>query len=360
MSITRDTRTEAASVPPSPDGRGGGLLDAEQSGALERVVAKLPSFGTLAGLLLLFAVFSALKSSTFPTGSNLLTILDQASLLGIVAGGLTACLILGEFDLSIGYTATLGGVVATRWLGSSFSVEWIVLALGAGVLVGLVNGFIVAYGRINAFIATLGTGAVVYGIVLAITGGTAEQVNSTAFEKLGQGKVVGIPAPVIISGVLLIVLWVVFNKTEPGRRIDAVGANSEAARLSGIRVSRYRLLGFVTSGFCAAAAGIVLASELGAGYSDAGDNYLLQAFTACFLGAVTLRDGEFHIIGTAVGVLIMGVAFNGLAQLGVAAYWQNIAQGAILVGAVSIATLTGRLQTRLSRRRRVHRSRLPG
>lgn len=339
-----DVSTQEGTVPP-------GAGPVHQS-ALERLVAALPRFGTLLGLGLLYLVFALLRPSTFPTGSNLLTILDQASLLGVVAGGLTICLVLGEFDLSIGYVATLGGVMATHWLGTSFSIGWILAALGAGMVVGLVNGYVVAYGRINAFIATLGTGAVVYGIVLSLTGGNAQQVQSTAFEKLGQGKIIGIPTQVIISAVILALLWVVLNKTEPGRRIDAVGANAEAARLSGIRVPRYRLLGFVLSGFCAAAAGIVLASELGAGYSDAGNNYLLQAFTACFLGAATLRDGEFHIVGTVVGVLIMGVAFNGLAQLGVAAYWQNIVQGTILVAALSIATITGRLQVRLGRRRR--------
>lgn len=347
---------EVADPRPQASAPGGGR---PRQGPLERVVAALPRYGTLAGLVVLYGIFAVLRPSTFPTSSNLLTILDQASLLGVVAGGLTICLVLGEFDLSIGYTATLGGVVATHWLGTSFGTEWILLALAAGVVVGLVNGFVVAYGRINAFIATLGTGAVVYGLVLALTGGNSQQSNSTSFDKLGQGKLIGIPTPVIISAAILALLWVVLNKTEPGRRIDAVGANGEAARLSGIRISRYRLLGFVMSGFCAAAAGIVLASELGAGYSDAGNNYLLQAFTACFLGAATLRDGEFHVVGTVVGVLIMGVAFNGLAQLGVAAYWQNIVQGTILVAALSIATITGRLQVRLGRRRRARASSVP-
>jgi ribose transport system permease protein len=326
-----------------------------------RVLAAAPKFGTIAGLAVLFAVFAVLRPSTFPTSSNVLTILDQASLLAIVGGGLTICLVLGEFDLSIGSTATLGGIIATNWLGHSFSVVWILLALGAGLVVGIVNGFIVAYGRVNAFIATLGTGAVIYGIVLSITGGTARQVYAHSFANLGQGKVVGVPNPVIIAVVVLAVLWAVLNKTEPGRRIDAVGANSEAARLSGLRVARYRLTGFAISGFCAAGAGVVLSAELGAGYSDAGNNYLLPAFTACFLGAVTLREHEFHIAGTAVGVLIMGVAFNGLAQLGVAAYWQNITQGCILVGAVTLASVAGRLQPgRWGRRRRRTRSIAPG
>ena len=338
-SLANDVGTDATS--PRERGQSG-------NGRLQQGAAK---YGTIGGLLVLIAIFSILKPSTFLTGSNALTILDQASLLGIVAGGLTVCLILNEFDLSIGYSVTLGGVVATEWLGTQFNlVESILIALGAGLVVGLVNGLIVGYGRINAFIATLGTGAIIYGIVLSITNGASTTVDNTSFIKIGQGKIVGVPVPVILSAVVLVLLWVFLNRTEPGRRIDAVGGNPEAARLSGIRVIRSRLTGFMISGVCAAGAGVILAAELGAGYSDAGNSYLLQAFTACFLGAVTLREGEFHIVGTAIGVVIMGVAFNGLAQLGVPAYWQNIAQGAILIGAVGISTLSGRI--RFSRFRR--------
>jgi ribose transport system permease protein len=313
---------------------------------------KLSRYGTIMGLFVLIGIFSAFKGSTFFTTANGLTILDQASLLGVVAGGLTICLVLNEFDLSIGYSATLGGVVATQWLNKPFNIgEAILVALIAGLLVGFINGILVAYGRVNAFIATLGTGAIVYGIILAITGGTAVQVSNLSFDTFGQEKLWSIPIPVIISAVILAILWFFLNRTEPGRRIDAVGGNPEAARLSGVRVGRSRMLAFMISGVCAAAAGVVLASQLGAGYSDAGSTYLLQAFTACFLGAVTLREGEFHIVGTAVGVVIMGVAFNGLAQLGVATYWQNIAQGGILIIAVGISTVSGRISLKRMFRR---------
>lgn len=317
-----------------------------------KLLSAAPRFGTVLALLALVAVFSILRSGTFPTVSNGLTILSQAAVLAMIAGGLTICLVLGEFDLSIGFTATLSGIVATFWLDTKYSLTVsILLALASGAAVGLFNGILVAYGRINAFIATLGTGSIIEGLILLITGGKSTQVNNNTFINLGQAKVAGVPVPVIVAIILLIVLWAVLNKTESGRRIDATGGNNEAARLSGIRVTRYRLLGFVISGTASGIAGIVLAAELGAGYSDAGSSFLLEAFTACFLGAVTWRDGEFHIVGTAVGVLILAVTFNGLAQMGVAAYWQNIAQGGILIGAVGMAGLAGRVNF-LRRRRR--------
>jgi ribose transport system permease protein len=318
-----------------------------------RLLAEAPRYGTILALLALIAMFSILKSGTFPTVSNSLTILDQAAVLAMIAGGLTICLVLGEFDLSIGFTVTLSGIMATYWLDTKYSLTVsILLALATGAAVGLFNGILVAYGRINAFIATLGTGSIIEGLILWITGGKSTQVNNNTFINIGQAKVAGVPIPVVIAVILLIILWAFLNKTESGRRIDATGGNNEAARLSGIRVTRYRLLGFVISGTASGIAGIVLAAELGAGYSDAGSSFLLEAFTACFLGAVTLRDGEFHIVGTAVGVLILAVTFNGLAQMGVAAYWQNIAQGAILIGAVGMAGLAGRVKF-LRRRRKV-------
>ena len=248
---------------------------------------------------------------------------------------MTICLVLGEFDLSIGYSATLGGVVTAKLVNHGVA-SWlvVVLALGTGLVIGLVNGIVIAYGQVNAFIATLGTGSVIYGIVLGLTSGAGINFTHPALHTLGQGSFHSFPAPAMVMLVVLAVLWVFLNKTELGRRIDAVGGNAVAARLSGIRVARIRLVGFLISGTVAAGAGMLLSAQLGASYSDSGTPYLLEAFTACFLGAVTLRENEFNVAGTLIGVLIIAVTFNGLAQLGVSAFWQNVAQGLILIAAV--------------------------
>lgn len=303
-----------------------------------RIVGAQP----LIGLVVLIVVFAVLRPDTFPTASNLVTILAQGAILAVVAGGLTIVIVLGDFDLSIASTLTLGGVVAAATIGEVPTGVSVVLALAAGAAVGIVNGIVVAYVRVNSFIGTLGVGAIVTGIVLAISQGSVLPITDTAFLAIGQSTPFGIPSTAIIAVGLLAVLWVFLNKTEPGRRMDAVGGNIEASRLAGIRVPRYRLIGFVISGVCAAGAGALLASQLGGAYANSGGAFLLQAFTACFLGAVTLRVNEFHVVGTAVGVLIMAVAFNGLTQLGVEAYWQSIAQGTILVLAVGAAALSGR------------------
>lgn len=317
--------------------------------------------GTVLSLIVLLVLFSILKPHTFPTSSNVVTILQQASVLGMISGGLTLVLVMGDFDLSIGYVSTLTGVTVCNFLSHGMSVTLaVLLSLAIGLMAGVINGVIVAYGKINAFIATLGTGAVLQGVIFWISdGGIAQQVpeKDLAFLAIGQNKVIGIPLPVIIAAVTMLALWFLLNKTEIGRRMDATGGNPEAARLSGIRTANYRFLGFTLSGLCSGAAGIVLAAELGAGYSDAGTGFLLQAFTACFLGAVTLRDNEFHVIGTVVGVLILIVTFQGLAQLGVQTYWQDIAQGGILILAVSFTVMSSRLQALLSLRRTMARSR---
>jgi ribose transport system permease protein len=320
----------------------------------EKLMSAFSKGGTLFALAVLIVFFSLLRPHTFPTSSNLINVLNQGAVLAMIAGGLTMVLVLGEFDLSISYVASLAGVVVASLLGGSDNITLaIIIALATGAGMGLLNGILVAYVKINAFIATLGTGAIVGGIVLWITdGGEAQQFSegAQAFLAIGQGKVIGIPAPIIISFVALFILWFILNKTETGRRLDATGGNREAARLSGISVQKHLMLGFLLSGLFAAAGGIVLASELGAGYADAGESFLLQAYTACFLGAVTLRNNEFHIVGTAVGVAILVVTFTGLAQASVPAYWQNIAQGAILILAVSITLFADRLRVFLARR----------
>jgi ribose transport system permease protein len=141
---------------------------------------------------------------------------------------------------------------------------------------------------------------------------------------------------------ILLVLWVTLNKTDIGQKMQAVGSNIEAARLSGIRVDRIKMFAFATAGLCAAITGTLLSSLLGSGTLGVGDGYLLDAFAAVFLGSATLRDGEFHIVGTFIGVLILAVGFNGLAILGAPTHFQPIFKGGILILAVGVSALARR------------------
>ena len=302
----------------------------------------LGKYGTLLGLALMVAVFSALAPAAFPTFSNLLNVLNQASLAMIIAGGLTVAVIVGELDLSIGFAASFEGVLVTGLMVNQGLPVWpaILAALACGVLVGLINGLIVTKIGVNSVIATLGTGTVIVGLNFAYSSGApiAEGVPD-AFTSIAIGRLAGIPHDVLIMASVMALLWVLVERSTVGQSIQAVGGNPIAARLSGIRVEQIKILGFVTAGVCAALTGILLASALGSGTTSAADSYLLTAFAAVFLGSATLRDGEFHILGTLIGGLIIAVGFNGLAIFGAPTFYQYVFQGAILILAVGLSSL---------------------
>jgi ribose transport system permease protein len=216
-------------------------------------------------------------------------------------------------------------------------------ALAIGIGLGLINGALVTKVRINAVISTLGLGTMLTGIGFSYSAFPIATGIPRAFTNIALGRVLfGIPNPVFVMLGILVILWIILNKTDIGQKMQAVGGNIEAARLSGIRVDRIKMFAFATAGFCAALTGIMLSSLLGSGTLGVGDGYLLDAFAAVFLGSATLREGEFHIVGTLVGVLILAVGFNGLAILGAPTHFQPIFKGGILILAVGMSTLARR------------------
>ena len=306
------------------------------------VIAK---YGTIIGMFLMIVVFSIAAPSYFFTISNFVNILNQSSLTGIIAGGLTVAVIVGELDLSIGFSASFAGVLVTGLMVyQKLSVPAAIgVVLLTGIVLGIVNGLIVAKLRVNSVIATLGTGSIIVGINYAYSTGApiAGGVPDT-FLNIALGTSFGIPNNIMIMAVVLICLWLLINRTELGQRIQAVGGNIEAARLSGIRVDRVKIFTFIVSAVCAALTGVLLSSLIGSGTTTAADAYLLNAFAAVFLGSATLKDGEFHIPGTLVGVLIIGIGFNGLAIFGAPTFYQYLFQGAILIAAVALSTVARR------------------
>jgi ribose transport system permease protein len=296
-------------------------------------------WGTIISLVGLVVVFTVLEGDRFATSRNFLNVLNQVSILAIVASGLTVCLVMGLFDLSIAANVTLGGYLAVRWsvaAGESGVVPVILAVLLIGALIGVVNGILVGYGGISAFIVTLAMGSVISGALigysdtLTISSGVPE-----AFKVIGQGRVGSVPAPVLVMAGVLLLLLLLLERTEPGRHLYAIGSNQEAARLVGIRVKRYALLALGISAACAAIAGMVASANIGVGRPHSvGDVYLLDSFAAAFIGASTLRPGQFHIFGTFVGVLLLGVINNGLSIIGAETFWQMIVKGLILIFAV--------------------------
>lgn len=317
----------------------GGDIDPSRRGRVstrDRVIRFVSRYGTIIALLLCIAAFTALRPTVFATSLNFFNILNQVSILGIIALGLTVALVQGLYDLSVAAVATLAGYLATSWLATgaiSSPVLAVLAVLVVAVLVGLFNGVVVAYGGISAFIATLAVGSIMTGVVLGVS--KSQTILSgipDGFLVLGQGRIGPIPAPVLFLAVVAVVLYIFLEHTQAGRHMYAIGGNSEAARLSGIAVKRYALAGLAISAACAALSGMVVAANLGVGRPQGvGDTYLLDAFAAAFIGAATLRPGRFHIFGTVIGVLLIGVINNGLSILGVETFWQYVVRGAILL-----------------------------
>jgi ribose transport system permease protein len=309
------------------------------------VLAASARFGTIGVLVLLVIVFSVASPDIFPTGQNILNILNQSATLSIVAAGLTFPLVAGQFDLSFAAVISLTGILTVGFLKRS-GYPWplaALLALSAAALIGLIIGLLVSYVRVNAIVATLGMSTVLLGVNYEYSNGTPITLDPGPFTKIARGQVLGIPAPIIITAVVLVALWLLLNFTLLGKHTQAVGANVVAARLAGVRVAKVTIIAFVICSLCAGLAGVVLAARIGSGQVTAGDGYLLSAFAAVFLGASVLRDGEFHILGTFVGVLIVTVTFNGLSILGSDSSMQFLFQGGILVAATALSSTARRV-----------------
>lgn len=338
--------TSTVTEAPSPD-----LVATRSSEVRARIWAVAAKYGTVVVLLGMVLLFSVAMPTVFLSTTNFVNVLAQMSLTAIIAGGVTLVLVVGEFDMSIGYNASLAGILAVGLMhnqGLSEPVA-IVTVLIAGSLIGLVNGLLVTKLGVNALIATLGSGTMLVGLNYFYANGVpiALGPNQTeAFTHISLGRdLLGIPNPIIYMVVIMVALWVILNKTDLGQHMQAVGGNREAATLSGISVDRTKIAAFIIAGLCAAITGVLLASRIGNGYVSAGDAYLLSSFAAVFLGSAALRDGQFHIIGTFLGVLTVGVGFNGLALAGTPTFIQFLFQGGLLVAAVALNTV-GRRQGR--------------
>jgi ribose transport system permease protein len=300
-------------------------------------------FGTIIGMVIMFLAFSVARPRIFPTPLNMVNIINQASLSAIIAGGLTMALIVGEMDLSIAYLASFSGVLVSG-LMTDYHLPMglsIVIVLGVCVALGFFNGLIITKLRVNAVVATLGSGAIFQGLSFAYSRGIPIASGlPPSFQNLAIGRTLGIPNNILIMVIVLAILWIFLNYTEWGVQLRATGGNASAARLSGIRVDRVKILGLCIGSFCAGITGILLASLIGSGTNAAADGYLMPAFAAVFLGSATLKDGDFHIIGTLIGVFFIQMGFNGLAIFGAPTFAQNFFRGGILIVAVGLSTVT--------------------
>jgi len=340
-------------------------------GAQARPLTMLAARGTLLilraravlVLVLLLILFSALAPE-FLTANNLSILTKHVAISAILAIGMTFVVLTGGIDLSVGSIAGLGGMVAGYlltqgvWLGGGVHYPpvalVILLTICACLVVGVLNGWLVAKAGVAPFIATLGTLYIARGAALLISngktfpelGGAATHGN-TGFPAFGQSFILHVPSPVWMMMVLFGLAWVVAAKTPFGRHVYAVGGNERGARLAGIRVPAVKLATYVLSAFCAALVGLIIAAQLEAAHPATGESFELNAIAAVVLGGTSLMGGRGSVTGSLIGAFVIGVLADGLVMLGVSEFWQMVIKGAVIVLAVGLDQAQTRLQARL-------------
>ncbi|HUL07185.1 MAG TPA: ABC transporter permease [Candidatus Acidoferrum sp.] len=311
------------------------------------VTRAISVWGLLVLLVLLIIVFSLLKPDTFLTYFNIRSILSNKSVQALVALSVFIPMTANQFDLSAGFNIGISQVLAIGLQAQG--LPWwaaVIVVVLMGAFVGLLNGLLVTRIKIDSFIATLGTGTVLYGLNAWYTGG--QQVLGDlppAFLAI-SGSVGKIPAPAIYVLVVSLTLWLVFEFLPLGRYLYVLGASPRAAELNGISAKRYVTLGFVAAGTLAAFAGVVLQSQLQVGQSSVGQEYLLPAFTAALLGATSIRPGRVNVWGTVLAVAVLAVTVAGLNQLGAPFFVEPLFNGSMLILAVGLAVQAAQRRTK--------------
>ncbi len=322
---------------------------APRRGSVVDLLLRLRALIALIGLVTAFA----LLTPEFLTTGNLTILVKHVAINAILAIGMTFVILSGGIDLSVGSIAGLTGMIAgalidqglvLHWAGSVvYFHTWLVVTMGlaAGIVLGMLNGLLVARLRVAPFIATLGVLYVARGAALLLSGGAtfpnlagSADLGNTGFSWLGTGLVAGVPVPIWLMAGVTLVAMLVANRTPFGRQVYAVGGNARAALLSGVRVTRVTCTVYVISGFCAALVGLIIASQLGAAHPATGETFELNAIAAVVLGGTSLMGGRGTIGGTLIGAFVIGVLADGLVLMGVSEFWQMVIKGLVIVLAV--------------------------
>ncbi|MCW6510627.1 ABC transporter permease [Lichenifustis flavocetrariae] len=306
----------------------------------QRTGRLLPVYGLPILTLLLIVLFSVMLPDTFPTLLNFRSIVADKAIIALLSLAAMIPMATGKIDLTVGYGIVLWHILAIS-LQTMFGLPWpvavmVVILLGAGV--GLLNGLLVEVARIDSFIATLGTGTVLYAVALWHTGGRqVVAVLPKGFLALNNTILFGAPITGWYVLILACLLWFVLEHLPFGRYLYAIGANPKAAALNGIPVQRFTIGAFVTSGLLTAVAGVLLASKLRIGQASVGLEYLLPALVGAFLGSTTIKPGRVNVWGTVVGVAILAVGIAGIQQFGGSFWVEPMFNGVTLLIAIGIA-----------------------
>ena len=326
----------------------------------------LMSFRTFIALIVVFAFFS-ITTPNFLDVPTLVILAKHAAINAILGIGMTFVILTAGIDLSVGSIVGLTGMIAgyllTRGVAVSplhitifpSAIETGLITLAAGACVGLVNGLLITRLSVAPFIATLGTLYVARGAALLISDGATfsnlvgdPRFGNTGFPFLGSGLILGVPVSIVALVIFAGVAAYVAARTPFGRHVYAVGGNERAAALSGVKVDLVKVSAYMISGFCAAFAGLVIASELVAAHPASGETFELNAIAAAVLGGTSLSGGRGTIAGTLVGAFVIGVLGDGLVMLGVSSFWQMVIKGLVIIAAVVLDQMQRRMYRRFA------------
>jgi ribose/xylose/arabinose/galactoside ABC-type transport system permease subunit len=296
-------------------------------------------------VLIAFILLLEIFVPSFRSVGNVQNILLQTSINSLLAVGATLIILTGGIDLSVGSIVGFAGIIAAL-LGKDAGAGHFVVALaggvGTGFLLGAINGSLVAFVRIPAFVVTLGMMSIARSLAFVASQGQPISDLSNEFLAIGQGALFGIPYPILISVVTFVIFGIVLARTRFGRYIYAVGGNEEAALVSGVDTRAVKLAVYSLSGLLAGLGGVVLAARATAGISTNGEGYELTAIAAAVIGGTSLSGGRGSLLGTVAGVLIIGIMVNSLDLLNISPFYQGLIQGTIIIGAVAIDAVANR------------------
>jgi ribose transport system permease protein len=295
---------------------------------------ELQEYALVGVVIVLLIVGAILEPDVFPTSDNILNVLRQSSVIGVLAIGMTFVIATGGIDLSVGSMVAAAAVVGGQFADSG-SAAFLLGAIGMGALLGSVNAGLIAYGKVVPFIATLAMFAMARGLALWISDKTPITIfDLEGVRWFGTGEVVGIPSAVLVFLVVTVAAWILLNRTSYGRHVVAVGGNREAARIAGVKVARIVFSVYVVSGVCAGIAAILVSGRLSSASPVIGTLYELDAIAAVVIGGTALSGGRATIVGTVLGVLTFALIFNLMTLMDLAVEVQQVTKGLIIVVAV--------------------------
>lgn len=320
----------------------GGLQETKYAEGIIMKIDQLKKLGIVWALLLLCVIASCI-SPNFRTGNNLINIVRNVSVNGIIAIGMSFVILTGGIDLSVGASVNLvAAVTALGFIHGLNPVVSCVLGLLCGATVGFLNGVGIAKGGIPPFIMTLGSVTAVSGLAMYITGGAPQSWRNTSvnFEFLGRGSLFGIPFPIYVFLAVVIISFLILKYSVFGRNVYAIGDSREAARLSGINVDRVEIMVYTISGMMAALSSLVLMSRLGVGEPTSGDGCELDAIAMVIIGGTSASGGVGSVLGTVVGATLLSVLANLLNLVGISPFIQKIVKGLIIIAAILLEKFT--------------------